>query len=89
MTVKRSYLFVLYLIGFAFLIVAITPVVFAQTADQQVEQRKAQLEAELREIEKEIEEQQVLLEGKQNERVSLERDVAILDAKINKAKLSI
>ncbi|MEX0652040.1 MAG: hypothetical protein WD509_01015 [Candidatus Paceibacterota bacterium] len=61
----------------------------AQTADQQVEQRKAQLEAELAEIEKEIQAQQVLLEGKQEERVSLERDVAILDAKIQKAKLSI
>lgn len=97
MTVTRSYInyiFVLFLVVFAFLIPyfvgVVSHVVFAQTsADKQVEQRKARLEAELAEIEKEIEGQQVLLESKQRERVSLERDVAILDAKIDKAKLSI
>ena len=79
-------MFTLFLV---FFIGADSPTVFAQTADQQVEQRKAQLEAELAEIQKEIEGQQVLLEGKQEERVSLERDVAILDAQIQKARLSI
>ena len=91
MTVTRSYIcfFILFLGACVLLLVVDFPVVFAQTADQQVEQRKAQLEAELKGIEKEIEGQQVLLEGKQEERVSLERDVAILDTKIDKAKLSI
>ncbi|MFC1729764.1 hypothetical protein ACFL6I_05450 [candidate division KSB1 bacterium] len=96
-TVVRSYIFVFFLgicvSFFVFLLPhflgTITRVAYAQTADQQVEQRKAQLEAELAEIEKEIAGQQTLLEGKQEERVSLERDVAILDAKIDKAKLSI
>ena len=97
MAVKRSYIFV-FLLGtlvsfLVFFLISFTEIIFptayAQTADQQVEQRKVQLEAELKEIEKEIEGQQVLLEGKQEERVSLERDVAILDAKINRAKLSI
>jgi peptidoglycan hydrolase CwlO-like protein len=70
---------------FAFLIGAIT--VFAQTSS--LDQRKAQLERELAAIEAQIAGQQVLLDGKQRERVSLERDVAILDAKIQKAKLTI
>lgn len=88
----RSYLFILFLGLLPSLLIytsSFLPIVSAQTADQQVEQRKAQLEAELEEIQKEIEAQQVLLDGKQEERVSLERDVAILTAKIDKAKLSI
>jgi peptidoglycan hydrolase CwlO-like protein len=90
MTAKYSYILTCFLVFFLMLFIGmVSHVAYAQTADQQVEQRKAQLEAELKEIEKEIEGQQVLLDGKQNERVSLERDVAILDAKIDKAKLSI
>ena len=92
MTLMRSYLFILFLGLLPSLLIytsSFLPIVSAQTADQQVEQRKAQLEAELEEIQKEIEAQQVLLDGKQEERVSLERDVAILTAKIDKAKLSI
>jgi len=52
-------------------------------------QRRARLEAELNRIEQEIEVQQVLLDGKSGERQSLERDVAVLDAQINKAQLAI
>ena len=89
----RSCILILSLIFFVcflfFVINFASKTVFAQTADQQVEQRRAQLESELAQIEKEIKAQQDLLEGKQNERVSLERDIAILDAKIDKAKLSI
>lgn len=63
----------------------------AQTAatDDAVAKRRAQLEAQLEKIEKQIQYQQVLLDGKQEERVSLERDVAILDAQIEKARLGI
>ncbi len=98
MTVIRFYINFYILVLFLVVFVFISPyfigvfhnVSYAQTtADKQVEQRKAQLEAKLAEIEKEIEGQQTLLDGKQKERVSLERDVAILDAKIDKAKLSI
>lgn len=53
------------------------------------EQRRARLEAELRKIEGEIQVQQVLLDKKSGERQSLERDVAVLDAAINKAQLAI
>ncbi len=89
----RQYTYALYVVFLIatciFFFSIFTVVVYAQTADKQVEIRKVQLEAELALIEKEIEGQQVLLEGKQEERVSLERDVAILDAKIDKAKLYI
>jgi peptidoglycan hydrolase CwlO-like protein len=61
----------------------------AQVEETQIQTRRAQLEDELAGIEKEIEAQQTLLQDKQRERVSLERDVAILDAKIEKAHLSI
>ncbi len=61
----------------------------AQVGEQEVLERRSQLEQELSAIEAEIAAQQELLQGKQRERVSLERDVAILDAQIEKAKLSI
>lgn len=60
-----------------------------QVQAQTVDDRRAQLERDLAQIEAEIAGQQKILQGKQQERVSLERDVAILDAKIKEAKLSI
>tara|TARA_Y100000310_G_scaffold63585_1_gene59055 strand:- start:43499 stop:44791 length:1293 start_codon:yes stop_codon:yes gene_type:complete len=64
--------------------------VFQGTAfGQSIENRRAELEAELSVLEAEIAAQQELLRAKQNERVSLERDVAILDAKIERARLAI
>ncbi len=61
----------------------------AQTGVENVKDRRAQLESSLSEIEKEIEAQKQILQKKQRESVSLERDVAILDAQINKSELSI
>jgi peptidoglycan hydrolase CwlO-like protein len=52
-------------------------------------ERKARLEAALQEVEAQIETQQVLVESKQQERQSLERDINLLDAEIEKAKLGI
>jgi membrane-bound lytic murein transglycosylase B len=54
-----------------------------------VDVRKAQLETELVQIEKDIAAQKSILSEKQQEKVSLERDVAILDAQIKEAQLSI
>ena len=73
-----------------FLVIVALPS-FARTSFAQglVEERRAQLENELAKIERDIGEQQVFLDAKQRERVSLERDVAILDARIDQAKLSI
>lgn len=61
----------------------------AQTGSSEVQNRRAQLEAELARIEVELAQQRALLNSKQQERVSLERDVAILDARIEQAKLGI
>lgn len=58
-------------------------------AQSDVASRRVQLEGELAELEAEIGVQQTLLADKQRERVSFERDVAILEAQIEKAKLSI
>jgi len=58
-------------------------------AQSSVDAHKAQLEKDLAVLEAEIDAQEVLLQGKQRERVSYERDVAILEAQIEKAKLGI
>lgn len=58
-------------------------------AQQSVSERRAELERQLAQLEQEIKQQQQILEGKKNQRVSLERDVAILNAQIAQAKLSI
>ncbi len=61
------------------------PDILAET----VESRKTRLEQELSKIETQIEEQQKILEGRQRESVTLERDIDILNAKIERAQLSI
>ncbi len=58
-------------------------------AEETADERRARLEAELAEIEQKISAQQVLVDSKRTERRSLERDVAILDAQIEKAQLGI
>ena len=54
-----------------------------------VEQRQAQLQAELDQTEKEIAQWRTVLQQKQAESASLERDAAILNAKIQEQKLII
>ena len=62
---------------------------FAQDISNIVTNRRAELEGQLAELQKEIDAQQQILQNKQRESVSLERDIAILNAKIDFAKLSI
>jgi peptidoglycan hydrolase CwlO-like protein len=62
---------------------------YAQADAGDVIERRAELENELAGIEKEIDAQQAILQVKQRETVSLERDVAILDARIQSSELSI
>src|SRR3989338_7830210 len=69
-----------------FFVILYTQIAYAQSS---VEVRRAQLESNLEIIEEEIETQQTLLQDKQRERVSFERDLAILEAQIEKTKLSI
>src|SRR3989344_2769019 len=60
-----------------------------EVGSEQVNARRAELQRELSKIEAEIEEQRRILETKQRESVSLERDIDILNAQIQKSKLSI
>ncbi|OGG48123.1 hypothetical protein A2761_00620 [Candidatus Kaiserbacteria bacterium RIFCSPHIGHO2_01_FULL_51_33] len=63
---------------------------YAQTADSSaVQSRRAELQTQLQQVEAEIDQQKKLLTGKQQESVSLERDINILNAKIKTAQLSI
>ncbi len=51
--------------------------------------RRAQLESELQQLEKQIGEYRDVISEKQRESTTLERDIAIFDAKIDKTKLEI
>jgi len=52
-------------------------------------QERAQLESELANLEKEIKAQEAILAGQKNKSESLQRDIALLQAKINAAKTNI
>ncbi|MEK7107780.1 MAG: hypothetical protein AAB537_02880 [Patescibacteria group bacterium] len=67
----------------------LTSLAFAQDISNIVTSRRAELESQLAALQKEIDAQQQILKNKQRESVSLERDIAILNAKIDTAKLSI
>lgn len=71
------------------LIILVLPLFAFAQSSADVERQRAQFEAELQQIEKEIEAQKVILSNKQREGTSVERDIAILDALIDKAQLKI
>lgn len=76
-------------LAFFVLTIVIVPIfVSAQTASDVVARRTA-LEQQLNQLEAEIKTQETFLQEKQQEHASLERDISILNANINKAKLSI
>jgi hypothetical protein len=52
-------------------------------------EKRARIEAQLQQVEKQMLIQQQLVEGKQQERQSLERDLNILDSEVKKAQLGI
>jgi len=54
-----------------------------------VVQKRAELEAELADIEKQIEAQNSIIKEKQRESTTLERDIAIFESKIEKSRLEI
>ena len=77
---------------FFWLALLLIPVFYvsAQAIDPSlVTNRRAQLEAELAGIEKEIDGYQAIIQDKQNQAQSLERDISLLDAQIKKAQLEI
>lgn len=67
----------------------ITDISAAELSAEQVAKRKAQLQSQLNDVNKEIAAQQKLLAAKQKETASISRDVDILTMKINTAKLNI
>ncbi|MFA6898554.1 MAG: hypothetical protein WC250_04085, partial [Candidatus Paceibacterota bacterium] len=78
------------LVLFSFLTVGFKPsAVFAQDPASAVASRRAELEQQLSVLESQIKQQEQILNTQQEKSVSLERDVAIITAQINKAKLSI
>ncbi|MBU2633303.1 hypothetical protein KJ751_02240 [Patescibacteria group bacterium] len=62
---------------------------YAFATSNGVEDQRAQLEAELSEIERQIEDQVEIIKEKQREATTFERDIAILNAQISKARLGI
>jgi len=91
---RKPYFFVSFfalfiLLGSQSILFAQTPPPSSLEIKAQTDAQKAVLQASLDELEKEIAAQDALLQGKQKERVSIERDVAILEAQIKKAKLLI
>lgn len=52
-------------------------------------EKRARIEAQLQQVEKQMLVQQQLVDGKKQERQSLERDLGILDAEVRKAQLGI
>lgn len=73
------------LVAFSLIVPFVPHTVYSET----VEEREARLKAELAQVEKEIAEQQVILQNKQRETASIERDVAILNARIKEQQLKI
>ena len=76
-----SYLFILFFF--------VAPLAYAEVDPSLLLQRRAELDAELKRYEQQIDEYQNLLVSKQKEGESLTRDIDILNAKISSAKLKI
>ncbi|MDO8555344.1 MAG: lytic murein transglycosylase [bacterium] len=69
--------------------VAVAAVFAAEIDPSKVNSTRAQLEAELAQIEAQIEKESAVIQEKQRQSTTLERDIAILDAQISKSKLEI
>ena len=64
-------------------------IVEAQSSAKNVEKQKVELERELREVEKQIQAQQQIVNEAKRQTSSIERDITILDAQIREAELKI
>ncbi len=86
---KRYALTFLFALCFLLGSFVLVPFSMAQVTSEAVVARRQVLNKELERIETEIRAQSKLLVNKRQERVSIERDVGILDAEIRRAQLSI
>lgn len=75
-----------FLVGIFIVVFLVPP--YATGAETEAE-RKERLELQLQQVERQILKQRVLVEQKQSERQSLERDISLLDAEITQAELGI
>lgn len=82
--IKQIFIVLLFCFSVAFL-----PFIVKAQTNTEVLERKAQLEKELLDLEKEIQEKEDILNGQKNKSASLGRDIEILKTKISKTKLSI
>src|SRR3989344_6044657 len=62
---------------------------FGECAQTSVVDRKAQLQSELANLQQQIDAQTKILQDKQSQSASLERDISILNAKIDTTKLNV
>ncbi len=70
-------------------ILYLTPLTHAETNQEIIARRRVELQKELTRLEGLMNEQQKLLSSKQGERVSLERDLKIIDTEIEKARIAV
>ena len=88
----KKYIFFLVFVFFAFFVFSAFFVYRfseAQVNPNSVSEKRKQLEAELADLEKQIEVYRSAIKDKQKDAATFERDIAILNAKINKAFLEI
>lgn len=91
MNLLKAALFFVMVFGYGFLVFILSSVEgLAETVDPQaIGERRAELENELAVLETQIEGFRLLIFDKQKEATTFERDIAILDAHIGKARLEI
>jgi membrane-bound lytic murein transglycosylase B len=88
--IRRKVIFVVFAGIIALSAITLTTIYRPQTVSgETVEEKEARLRAELDQVLKEISDQQQILTDEYKKGVSLERDIAILNAKIQEAKLNI
>lgn len=77
------------IIGLLLLQLVLSPVLAVAQSNETEEERKKRIEGMLMQVEKQIFESKKLVDGKRQERQSLERDLDLIDAEIDKAQLGI
>jgi membrane-bound lytic murein transglycosylase B len=83
--VSTLFLFLTVIGGIAY----VSQVSFAETSEETITRRRAELQQQLTTLENLLDAQQKLLNGKQDESASLQRDLKIMDANIEKARIGI
>ncbi len=87
---SKSFVYVILAVTCLFVSTSVIHTIYASSINADtISKRRAQLEEELSRLEALINQQQVLLQSKQGERVTLERDLQIIDIEIEKSRAAI